>query len=124
MTQRLVLDSATAFVEPVVGQADQVERIGDLCHMGEGGVEHFPIRSGEIQYAVADMGFPIGGHRFDPVDHPGRVPALDHVGQGSGANIDDRCRPGLGPPSASPTEQRFIETEGGHPSDPIGVGVQ
>ena len=44
MTQDLVLYPPAALVEALVGQADQVERVGDLDSVGQHGVEHGPIR--------------------------------------------------------------------------------
>ena len=49
MAHRLVLDSAAALIQLLVGQTDHVERVGDLDGVGEHGVEHRPIRPGQIQ---------------------------------------------------------------------------
>ena len=47
--QRLVLDPATALIDLRVRQLHEVERVGDLGGVGQHGVEHSAIRTGQIQ---------------------------------------------------------------------------
>ena len=54
MVQRLVLDTSSHLVEAAVGDAHDVERIGDPGHMREVGVESSPVGLGQI-----------GGHHID-----------------------------------------------------------
>jgi hypothetical protein len=44
MAERLVLHPPSTLVERLVGELDDVERVGDLHGVGEHRVEHRPIR--------------------------------------------------------------------------------
>src|ERR1700722_12994066 len=95
MTERLVLYPPTALVETLVGQAYQVERVGDLDGVGQHGVEHGPIRPRQIQRGPYNPAPPAGSPAGQPGARPSNSPAFDDIEEPAASDVDDRGRPVL-----------------------------
>ena len=78
MAQSVVLHPASDFVETLVGQPHQMERVGDLDGVGQHRVEHGPIRPAQVHGHEIDVGQPA----LTPAGQPGRgssaITAFDH----------------------------------------------
>ena len=59
VSEGFVLDSSSYFVETLVGEADDVERVCYLEGVGQHPVIRLPVRTGHVQYRPADTPKPI-----------------------------------------------------------------
>jgi hypothetical protein len=62
----LVLDPAPALVDFLVGQLDQMERVGDLGRPGQRRVEGLAVGTREVEGGVLDAKAPVTGAALDP----------------------------------------------------------
>ena len=120
----VVLGAPAHLVDAVVGQADDVERVGDLAGPRERCFEGAPVGAGEVQHAPVDAPAPHLGLREEPRGGAFGVATRDNVEQLAPLHIDDRGAPVAGAPPAVTPEQRLIEAQSLHRSHPLAVGGQ
>jgi len=81
MPERLVLDPPSAFVQLVVGQLDEVERVDHLDNVGKDVGEGLAVGAGEVQHPEADRLAPVFGTGRKPRRRARRGAARHHVEQ-------------------------------------------
>ena len=89
MTEGLVLYSASALVQRLVGELDHMERIGDLDCVGEHRVEHRAIQRRQIQRRPPHLVAPAGRPDGEPCTARRNVLAGQHVEELPALHIDD-----------------------------------
>ncbi len=93
----------TALIQFLVGQFDQVKRVGDLDGVGQHHIEHFAVGTGQIQRGPFDAVPPQQRLLSQPGDRASGGASLDHVEELTGSDIDDLGGPCLTAPPSDPT---------------------
>ena len=120
----VVLGAPAHLVDAVVGQADDVERVGDLAGPRQRCFEGAPVGAGEVQHAPVDAPAPHLGLREEPRGGTLGVATRDNVEQLTPVHVDDRGAPVAPTPPAVAPEQGLIETQGLHRAHTAAVGGQ
>lgn len=93
MSEGLALHPAADLVEPLIGQAHEVKRVGDLHRVGAHGVEDCLVRAGQIEGGPGDALQPVLALPGQPDTRAVTVSAFDHIEQSAAGYIDDRGSP-------------------------------
>ena len=88
---------------------DDMKRVSDLGHVFQhGAVEHFAVRSGEIQYPVLDPTTPVGRLGVEPALDLDRRCGGNEVDELAGVDIDNRGCPLFATEPAFADKQCFV----------------
>ena len=110
MAEGVVLDSAAHLVDVVVGEADDVERVGDLAGVGQRHVEGAPVRPGEPQHTPVDTLAPRLGVIQQPPGGTVGVATRDNAEQLALGYVYDQRALSVAAPAAVAPDQGLIET--------------
>ena len=125
VTEGVVLDSTARLVDATVGEADHVERIGDLARLGQRRFEGRPVGAGQIQHPP-----PVNApaSRLGLAEQPRRgarsVATRDNGELLAPVHVNDRGAPAPSAPPPGAPEQRLVQTQRPHLADPTAVGGQ
>ena len=98
VAESVVLGSAEHLVDAVVGEADHVERVGDLTGVGQRRVEGAPVRPGEVQHPPVDALASRRGLIQQPRGGTRSGATRDHVEELALGHVDNRGAPAPGAP--------------------------
>ena len=113
------MNAAADVVEPLIGDAHDLERIGDLGGVGQHRVRGRPVRPGQVEGDPVDPCLPVLVPFGEPRARRGSVTARNDIEQLAVA--DELGRPQPLPVGAAWHERGLVQSEGGDRPDAVGV---